>query len=411
VESRLVYVGVDQELNNLVASLRDLREEERLALVVPAGARAFESRENLETVHRLATSFGQRLAVITGDARLQAWAGRIGLPTFSGLTAYDEGTPESPIPAGPEEPRPLEWVDSPADSAEGEGSTSELGSPMRLGLQAGWHSVRHYHRQLGVAALAVTLVGATGLLVVPGATVTLTVIPSRVRSDVQLIGSTTGRGQSGHFPTQVIDVTESQTITITPSGQRAVSNGTGTRIVRVVQQSDIDIARRTLEARLDVAAQRDLEKRSPGLRLVALGTPMYSRPNAGAVGAEVSTFDVAETEAVEVVAFDDRVVSQMLREQARRALPAGYELTGPAIQTWYEIQTARADGTVMLNGHVAAYARRDRSAHSARGGGLHPGVPRERQGPARAQDARGVRRGGIRPHRPRQGPAAHRAER
>jgi hypothetical protein len=62
VQSKLVYVGADQELNSIASSLRDLRGEEHLALVVPAGARAFESRENLETVHRLATSYGQRLA-------------------------------------------------------------------------------------------------------------------------------------------------------------------------------------------------------------------------------------------------------------------------------------------------------------------------------------------------------------
>src|SRR5438309_1234620 len=82
------------------------------------------------------------------------------------------------------------------------------------------------------------LIAVLVLLVLPGATVTLIVVPSRVRSDVQLIGSTAGSRQDGHFLTKVLNVTQSQKLTVTATGSRTVTTPAGTRIVTVVQPSD-----------------------------------------------------------------------------------------------------------------------------------------------------------------------------
>ena len=139
MDSKLVYVGVDQELSSVAAGLRDLRGEERLALVVPAGARAFQNAGDLETLHRLAASFGQQLSVITSDASLQVRAGQIGLPTFSGLEAYDQGSAEPPIPTGPGGQGLTDLAESPTDAAIGsDAATSTLQSPLRLGLRYVW---------------------------------------------------------------------------------------------------------------------------------------------------------------------------------------------------------------------------------------------------------------------------------
>ena len=358
MDSKLVYVGAYQELSSVAAELRDLQGEERLALVVPPGARAFQNPGDLETLHRLAASFGQQLSVITSDASLQLRAGQIGLPTFSGLEAYDQGSPESPIPADPEEQGLAVRADPASNPTDGTGgSASELESPLQLGLRAGWQGVREHGRPIAMAVLTIGLIAGVGFLLVPGATVTLIVAPSPVRSDMQLIGSTAGPAEDGHFRTQVVDVTESQMLRVTATGSRTLSSPAGARIVTVVQQSDIDIARRALTARLDVAIQNDLAKKAPGLRVVAVGAPAYSQPSAAAVGAEVSAFDLTETESVQVVAFDDRLVRQMLREQVRRAVPAGYALAETPIQTWYEVLTVQPIGDVTINGHAAAYAR------------------------------------------------------
>jgi len=359
VDSKLVYVGADQDLSSVAAGLRDLREEERLALVVPPGARAFENPGDLEALHRQAALFGQQLSVITSDASLQSRAGQIGLRTFSGLEAYDRNAPESPIPASEEHGLAVQ-ADPPTNPSDGtDGSTSELESPLQLGLRAGWRGVREHGRPITMAALAMALIAVIGFLLVPGATVTLILAPSRVRSDVQLTGSAVDPPQDGHFRTQVIDLTESQTLRVAATGSRTIEEPAGTRIGTVVQQSDIDMAARTLTARLDVAIQTDLAKKAPGLRLVAVGAPAYSQPDAAAVGAEVSAFDLTETESIQVVAFDDRVVRQMLRDQVRRAVPAGYALSETPIQTWYEVLTAQPIGSITINGHAAAYARVD----------------------------------------------------
>src|SRR5207245_1864342 len=190
---------------------------------------------------------GRQLRVTTSDPGLQSRAGQLGLPTFAGLAAFDQGAPEFPIPAGAGEAPPAEWADLPGDPpSKADGPTSELESPLRLGLRAGWRGTRRHRRPLGIGALALALVVVLVLLVLPGATVTLIVVPSRVRSDVQLIGSTAGPRQDDHFPTQVLNVTQSQKLTVTATGSRTVTTPVGTQIVTVVQPSDIDIARQTL---------------------------------------------------------------------------------------------------------------------------------------------------------------------
>ncbi|TMC46132.1 MAG: hypothetical protein E6J25_00775 [Chloroflexi bacterium] len=283
------------------------------------------------------------------------------------MEAFDQDAPESPIPVGAGEAPPAEWADLPGDPpSKADGPTSELESPLRLGLRTGWRGARQHRRPLGIGALALALIAVLVLLVLPGATVTLIVVPTRVRSDLQLIGSTAGSRQDGHFLTKVLNVTQSQKLTVTATGSRTVTTPAGTRIVTVVQPSDIDIARQTLIARLDAAIQNDLEKKSRGLRLVKIGAPAYSQPTGAAAGAQVSTFDLTVTESVGVVAFDDRLVRQMLSDHVRRAVPAGNALTAAPIQTWYEILAVQASGTVTLNGHAAAYTRPDLSAAAVR---------------------------------------------
>ncbi|TMB62198.1 MAG: hypothetical protein E6J51_11545, partial [Chloroflexi bacterium] len=104
--AKLLYVEADEEITDLVDRLRDLSLEDEVTFVVPDRARALQSAMSFRLLKRYADSYGKRVNLVSGDARLQAMALEAGFTAYPTLAAYDSGS-EVHQPGSVEESRPV----------------------------------------------------------------------------------------------------------------------------------------------------------------------------------------------------------------------------------------------------------------------------------------------------------------
>src|SRR5258708_22293822 len=104
--AKLLYVEADEEITDLVDRLRDLSLEDEVTFVVPERARALQSAMSFRLLKRYADSYGKKVNLVSGDARLQAMALEAGFIAYPTLAAYDSGT-ELPQPCALPESQPV----------------------------------------------------------------------------------------------------------------------------------------------------------------------------------------------------------------------------------------------------------------------------------------------------------------
>jgi hypothetical protein len=141
---RLIYVGQEDDVSDLAAKMQAAAPGDEVAMVVPAGAQAFQSPLNLRLLRSVGTRRGMAASVVSPDPRIQELARSVGVPTYSSVAAYEGGVPITPRPIGPAPyrgtvppPRPqapfLPRPESPAGSAlaapPGAGPARPLGAP------------------------------------------------------------------------------------------------------------------------------------------------------------------------------------------------------------------------------------------------------------------------------------------
>src|SRR5207245_6474547 len=101
--AKRLHVESDEEITDLVDRLRDLSLEDEVTFVVPDRARALQSAMSFRLLKRYADSYGKRVNLVSGDARLQAMSLEAGFMAYPSLAAYDSG-PEVHQPALVDEP-------------------------------------------------------------------------------------------------------------------------------------------------------------------------------------------------------------------------------------------------------------------------------------------------------------------
>jgi hypothetical protein len=97
---RLIYVGQDDDVSDLAGKVQAVDADDEVALVVPAGAQAFQTPLNLRLLRSVAAKRGLTASVVTPDPRIQELTRTAGLPAYTSVAAYEGGVPIEARPAG-----------------------------------------------------------------------------------------------------------------------------------------------------------------------------------------------------------------------------------------------------------------------------------------------------------------------
>ncbi|MGO8686210.1 MAG: hypothetical protein ACLQT7_03355 [Candidatus Dormibacteria bacterium] len=98
---RLIYVGQDDDVSDLAGKMQAADPGDEVAMVVPAGAQAFQSPLNVRLLRSVAARRGLSTSVVTPDPRIQELARGVGVSAFSSVAAYEGGVPVTVRPNGP----------------------------------------------------------------------------------------------------------------------------------------------------------------------------------------------------------------------------------------------------------------------------------------------------------------------
>jgi hypothetical protein len=143
----------------------------------------------------------------------------------------------------------------------------------------------------------------------------------------------------------------------TVSNAQAISGGADARTATIIQQSDIDSIRDVYAKDAVPQVTDQLNGKAQGQKLVLVGSGVQTTATADhKVGEEVPGFTITIKVAGDGVAFDEKVVQQMLKAFLQRKVPQGSQLTTNGTTIKYDPPTdATADGHVTLNGHVSGF--------------------------------------------------------
>ena len=228
---RLLYIEADEEITDLVDRLRELDEEDTVTFVVPERARALQSPMSFKLLRRYADSYGKRVNIISSEPRLQTLSLDAGFTAYDSLDAYEGGAPSGASSREGNghvaiEPAP-ERAPAALATAVREIPRPTISAPPR---PAGATPIpppgprRPRRPALLVGAAAAVLLGLIGAMVLlPSATVVMSVTGAPLSADLQLSGSTDApSGVADRFVTQVVDATETQTASTQATGQQPV---------------------------------------------------------------------------------------------------------------------------------------------------------------------------------------------
>ena len=138
---------------------------------------------------------------------------------------------------------------------------------------------------------------------------------------------------------------------------QAITGGADARTATVIQQSDIDSIKDVYakDALPRVTDQLNGKAQGKKLVLVGKGVQATAKPD-HAVGEEVGGFTVAIKVSGDAVAYDEKVVQQLLKGFLQRKVPQGSQLTTDGTTLKYDPPSdANADGHVTLNGHLSGF--------------------------------------------------------
>ena len=295
--AKLLYVEADEEITDLVDRLRDLSLEDEVTFVVPERARALQSAMSFRLLKRYADSYGKRVNLVSGDARLQAMSLEAGFTAYPNLASYDRGSevhrpelvdaPGPSAPAAPTAPvaavsappisqaiapqRGVATLDRPREASVVSAPPKRQVPAPRKPLPSG-PPLGSYRPYLIGAAVLVVVGLLVGILYLPTATATVFVQGTPIKGDVTLLGAPgTAAGSPDHFATQALHASQSQTFPGTPTGQKQIDATKAAGSVTFTPNCGSDNCSFTVRAGTDVSTgsgkhymtQKDVTVHSP----------------------------------------------------------------------------------------------------------------------------------------------------
>ncbi len=136
-----------------------------------------------------------------------------------------------------------------------------------------------------------------------------------------------------------------------------IAGGADARTATVIQQSDIDSVRDVYAKDAVPQVTDQLSSKAQGQKLVLVGNGVQTTATSDhKVGEEVTGFTITIKVSGDGVAFDEKVVQQMLKGFLERKVPQGSQLTSNGTILKYDPPTdANADGHITLNGHLSGF--------------------------------------------------------
>ena len=151
------------------------------------------------------------------------------------------------------------------------------------------------------------------------------------------------------------NITDNQNDNLSVDNTDAIGNGADARTATIIQQSDLDSIRDAYSRDAIPRVTDALNSKTQGKKLVMVGKGVQASVTADhKVGEEVNGFTATAKVAGDGVAFDEKVVKQMLKAALERKLSQGSQLTANGTTT-YEAIDATTDGHVTLNGHASGF--------------------------------------------------------
>ncbi len=187
-------------------------------------------------------------------------------------------------------------------------------------------------------------------------------------------------GPNGNVPAYSITVVVPSDPEYSVTNPQPIFGGADARIVTVILDSDITVAKQALVDQLAPKVQNDLNGKVAGLHLVPESIKIDSTATQDAkVGDQVANFNITVTVTGRASAFDDAAVRKLLAGALEGKVPTGQQLSEDPIATSYKVATAAPDGNVTLDGHAHAFARPVFNA-----GDIRSRIKGKSPGPARA---------------------------
>jgi hypothetical protein len=136
---------------------------------------------------------------------------------------------------------------------------------------------------------------------------------------------------------------------------QAITGGADARTATIIQQSDLDGARDAYSRDAIPQVTDQLNSKAQGLKVVLVGKGVQATVTSDhKVGEEVTGFTVTVKVAGDAVAFDEKVVKQLIKTALERKLSQGSQLT-PNLTLTYDPIDATTDGHITLNGHSSGF--------------------------------------------------------
>jgi hypothetical protein len=135
----------------------------------------------------------------------------------------------------------------------------------------------------------------------------------------------------------------------------AIGGGADARTATIIQASDIDSIKDAYSRDAIPKVTDQLNSKAQGLKLILVGKGVQASVTSDhKAGEEVPGFSVTAKVAGDGVAFDEKVIKQMLKAALERKISQGSQLTNNVTLT-YDAIDAATDGHITLNGHASGF--------------------------------------------------------
>ena len=164
-------------------------------------------------------------------------------------------------------------------------------------------------------------------------------------------------GVNGNTETNSIKYVNDDVIAVLANvaNAQAISGGADARTATIIQQSDIDGVRDVYGKDGIPQVTEQLNSKAQGLKLVLVAPGVVASATADhKVNEEVPGFTITAKVAGDAVAYDEKVVNNLLNAALLHKVPQGSQLTTEVTRV-YEATGATADGHITLNGHVSGF--------------------------------------------------------
>jgi hypothetical protein len=163
-------------------------------------------------------------------------------------------------------------------------------------------------------------------------------------------------GPNGNTDAHTINVIDnSRDFNLSVDNTAATTGGADPRTATVIQQSDLDGPRDAYSRDAIPQVTDQLNSKAQGLKLVLVPPGVQASVTSDhKVGEEIPGFTATVKVAGDGVAFDEKVVKQMLKAALERKISQGSQLTNNVTLT-YEAIDAKSDGHITLNGHASGF--------------------------------------------------------